>query len=303
MLFLGTTFFSGRNTIDPSPTTAKNVTKFSISNGTYSQVYISQNPDFSINKINDGWDYDTVLKADYSSGRLDAGNSGFSLLSTDYVIVKCRKVGTFDWTIIYVKEINNIEDFKVNINDYFRQSNIDYEYMIVSVCNGIENSYITQTVKSVFNGLYLCDKDNLYGTTFNIDNIDTETVNLSSVLELANNKYPSISSNSLANYETGNASGVFIQFNEDDKEIDSTASIQYSKSIKNWLNNKKPKILKSYDGRIWLIGVSGNITESVVNTDSDIKKLSFNWTEIGDVESMETLYNLGLSTVGREWWY
>lgn len=303
MLFLGTTFFSGRNTIDPSSTMAKDINKVSISNGTFSQIYISKNPDISIEKTNDGWDYDTVLKTDYSSGRLDAGNSGFSLLSTDYVVVKCRKIGTFNWTVIYTKEINDVEDFKINIKDYFRQSNSDYEYMIVSVCNGIENSYVTEMVKSIFNGMYVCDKDNLFGTIFNIDSINTETVNLSSVLELANNKYPSISSNSSANYETGNASGVFMQLNEDNEEIDSIASAQYLKSIKNWLNNKKPKILKFYDGRIWLISVSGNIAESAVDTDNDIRKLSFNWIEIGNVESMETLYNFGLSTVGREWWY
>ena len=71
--------------------------------------------------------------------------------------------------------------------------------------------------------------------------------------------------------------------------------------MKNWLSNKKPKILKFYDGRIWLISVTGGITDAG-DSINDLRKISFDWVEIGKPNS-ETLYNCALSDVGREWWY
>lgn len=302
MLFLGTTFFSGKNTLDPSPTLAKNIVQIEIKNGVFKQLFATKNPYTVVEEGYDDWDYDTILNADYSTGKLDAGNSGFSLSNTDYIAVKCRRIGDFDWITIYTKKINVIEDFDISLNDYYRSSNTDYEYMVVSVCNGIENNYVTESIHSEFNGMYICDKDNIYGTLFNLDYADTDTVSNESTLELSNNRYPSIVSNSVSNYETGNISGVFVKFNQDTDEIDINGSIQQRKIIRSWLNNKKPKILKFHDGRTWLISVSGNIHESGDN-DNLLRRISFDWVEIGNSESMETLYNTGLSDIGKEWWY
>ena len=41
--------------------------------------------------------------------------------------------------------------------------------MVVSVANGTENTYVTSTIRSEFDGLFVCDKDNIYGTLYNLD--------------------------------------------------------------------------------------------------------------------------------------
>ena len=302
MFFLGTTFFSGRHTLDPTPTSAKNIKNIAINNGTFEQIFVSKNPDLEVEAGYDDWNFDTVLNADYKNGKFDAGNSGFSLSNTEYVVIKCREVGTYDWTTIYTKKINKIADFKININDYFRPSKKDIEYMVVSVANGIENTYVTSTIHSEFDGLYVCDKDNIYGTLYNLDYMDTTRSVVSSEVELKNNSYPMIVSNNTLNYDKGTASGAFIRFNQESMDVDLADGMQYREDVKNWLNNKCPKILKFHDGRIWLIGITGEISDSG-DDHNDIRKLSFEWTEIGNVKDIETLYNCGLSDVGKEWWY
>ena len=85
-------------------------------------------------------------------------------------------------------------------------------------------------------------------------------------------------------------------------DVDLADGMQYREDVKTWLNNKCPKILKFHDGRIWLIGITGEISDNG-DDHNDIRKLSFEWTEIGNVKDIETLYNCGLSDVGKEWWY
>lgn len=301
MLFLGTTFFGARYTVDPSPTMAKDIKNIYIENGTFDQLFISKNPDLEVENGYDSWDYDTVLNATFDDGTVDAGNSGFSLRNTDHVVVKCREVGTLKWIPIYSKKINEVSDFKINFKDYFRPSNVDVEYMVVSVCNGIENTYVTKTIRSEFEGLFICDKDTIYGTLYNLDALDPTRNMTASTLGLLNSQYASVVSNGKSNYDSGTASGDFIRFDQENNEIDIPGGIQYRADLKNWLTDKKPKILKFHDGRIWLISVTGNITDT---TDSinDLRKVSFDWVEIGKPNA-ETLYNCGLSDVGREWWY
>lgn len=300
MLFLGTTFFGAKYTIDPSPLLAKDLFDITLRDGVYDQLFISKNPDIELEEGYDTWDRNSSLKADFNNS-LEAGNSLFSLSNTDYIIIKCREVGTFDWTPIYLKQIKKVNDFKINFNDYYRASNKSYEYSVTSVCNGIENSYISSEVRSEFDGLFICDKDNIYGTLYNLDTIDTTRNMETSTLNLLNSSYANIVSNSKINYDSGTASGVFIKFDQEHNTIDIPAGIEYRGNLKNWLNNKNPKILKFHDGRIWLIGITGNLTDSADNV-NNIRKISFDWVEIGKIDS-ETLYNSNLSDIGKEWWY
>ena len=58
MFFLGTTFFSGRHTLDPTPTSAKNIKNIAINNGTFEQIFVSKNPDLGVEAGYDDWNFD-----------------------------------------------------------------------------------------------------------------------------------------------------------------------------------------------------------------------------------------------------
>lgn len=302
MFFIGTTFFSGRNTLDPAPAQTTKIKQMSIQNGIYDQVFVSKNPDLSVESGYDPWDFDTILNADYSDGTPDAGNCGFSLHNTDYVIIKKRKKGTMDWMTIFAREIHTVEDFYIHIKDFFNPNGAELDYMLVSVCNGIENSYVLKDVTSCFEGMCICDRDNIYGTIYDLDYMDTTVNNSSQVIELLNSRYPAVVSNSPTHYESSTAVGSFIRFDQETQRVEVNAGIDYRDNVKQWLNNRKPKVLKFYDGRIWLIRISGPVSDAG-RDHNDLRQLSFEWVEIGNVNDMKSMYECGLSDIDRKWWY
>lgn len=299
MIFLGTTFCSGRYSLLPPAVSSGIITAIQISDGVYNHLFLSSNPDSSVNNFNDEWNYDTKMNASFDEN-LDAGNSGFSVKTTDNVVLRRRKLGTLKWTVIYAKEINTVEDFDIHFVDKYASARTNYEYSVSSFVNGIENSYTIKNIYSDFNGYYITDKDCLYGTIYDIDGCDTSRNITQQTLELLNSKYMSVVSNSSLNCDSGSVSGTFMKINCN-KEVDLEGSLQYRDDFKDRLANHKPLILKVHDGRIWMIRVTGTPTDSM-GGHYDIRKINFEWVEIGDVDDMKTMYNYGFSDVDSRWW-
>lgn len=300
MLFLGTTFCGGRNTLNAPPITVQDILAIQIFDGTYNQLYVSADPDLDVSCFDAEWNYNTRLNATFD-GSLEAGNSSFTLRTTDTIVIRRREVGTFDWMTIYVKEIKTAGDLKFTIRDTYARAGVEYEYSISSYINNVENSTVVKNVYSDFDGYYVTDKDCLYGTIYDMDGCDTSRNIAAQTLEMLNSKYMSVVSNSALNYDSGNITGTFLKVKENTAEPDLNASLQYRNDFKNRLANRKPLILKIDDGRIWIIRVIGNISDAR-GEHSDIRKISFEWVEIGDVNDMKTLYQMGLSDVGSRWW-
>lgn len=299
MIFLGETFCSGRHSLYPPALRLANITAIQIFDGTYSRIYLSTNTSLTINNIG-GWDEFTQMNADYSKG-IDAGNSGFNLTNTDTIAIRRRELGTYDWTTIFVKDIHTVKDFSIHIEDTYARAGVEYEYCISSLLNGVENSYVIQNVYSDFQGFYITDKDCLYGTIYDIDGCNTSRNITAQTLELLNSKYMSVVSNSALNCDSGSITATFLKMNSDQTEPDLQASLKYRNDFKNRLANKKPLILKIDDGRIWMIRVSSSPNDSK-NGHRDIRQITFEWVEIGDVNDMKTLYINGFSDVDSRWW-
>lgn len=299
-MFLGTTFFSGKHTLLSPATNITNVKKLSVSDGIYDHLFFSSNPNKSVDNIDDEWTYDTKLNADFESD-LEGGNTSFSTRNTDLMIVKTREVGTLEWKTIYTIPIVKDEDFNFTINYPYSKNFSNNEYMLLSTINGVENSYVITECSTLFDGFFIVDKDNIYGTMYNIDITDTTQNINNSVIELLNNIYPTVFTNSNANYTTGSTSGCFIKLDAQNSYVDIRGGINYRKDVMNWLCNGKAKILKLEDGRIYLIKVTGKPTDSNVGH-RDLRKISFEWAEIGDVDSCKDLYFNNLSDVETQWW-
>lgn len=299
MIFLGTTFCSGRYSLfSPSSDIAK-ITAVQIFDGTYNQILLSSDTTLTVNNFNDEWTYDTKMNADFNNG-FDAGNVGFNVKTTDYLVIRRRETGTLKWIPIYAKEIKEASDFDVTIKDTYARAGVDYEYCLSSFCNGIENSYVIQNVFSDFEGFYITDKDCLYGTIYDIDGCDTSRNIATQTLQLLNSKYMTIVSNSSLNCDSGSISGTFLKIN-DDCSPNLPSSLQYRNAFKNRLANKKPLILKIDDGRIWMVRISASPNDTM-GGHRDIRQISFEWVEIGDVNDMKTLYMNGFSDVDSRWW-
>ena len=122
------------------------------------------------------------------------------------------------------------------------------------------------------------------------------------VLQLLNSKYVSVVSNSDANYESGSITGSFIQIDDTSEEVKPYEGLHYRTQLKERLVNKKPLILKICDGRIWMIRVTGAPTDSL-NGHRDLRTITFEWVEVGDINDMKALYENGLSDVDARWWF
>ncbi len=299
MVFLGTTFCSGLNSLSSPPIKSSSIFSVQISDGVYNHLFLSLNENLTYDNIGT-WDYDTKINAPFDTD-LEGGSSAFTLSTTDTVVIRRREFGTSKWTVIYVKEIHTIDDFKIHYIDKNARAGVEYTYSMSSFINGIENSYIIQNVYSDFDGYYITDKDSLYGTIYDLDGCDTSREMTAQTLELLNSKYMDVISNSELNCDSGSITGTFFKLDDDCHKINLNSSLQYRNEFKNKLANHKPLILKIHDGRIWIIKVKGEINDGKKGH-PDLRQISFSWVEIGDINDMKTLYHLGLSDVGSRWW-
>lgn len=299
MIFLGTVFCSDGKSLFPPAITNKPLIALQIFDGIYNQIFLSTDTNVTVANLDNKWNYDTKMNATFNNN-LEAGNSGFSLHNTDHVVIRRREKGTLNWTVIYVKEIKTVDDFKIHLIDKYARSGVEYEYSVSSFINGMENSYVIENIYSEFDGYYITDKDCLYGTIYNIDGCDTTRNVSNQVVQMLNSKYMKVVSNSDINSDTGSITGAFIKIDESG-ESNNIEGIDYRNVVKDRLANKKPLILKIHDGRIWMIRVSGNISD-IMDGHKDLRNITFEWCEIGDVNDMRTLYMNGFSDVDSRWW-
>lgn len=264
--------------------------------GIYNQIFLSTNISAL---IDDGWTTGTLMNAEFADTP-DAGNSFFSLNNTDHIVIRRREAGTADWIVIHVQEVKSKDDFRIRLKDTYARAGVEYEYSVSSYLNGVENNYLIQNVYSDFDGYYITDKDCIYGTIYDLDGCDTSRNIAAQTLQLLNSKYMNVVSNSQLNCDSGSITGTFIRTDENDS-FNAATSIQYRNDFKNRLANQKPLILKICDGRIWMIRVTGTPADSI-GGHPDIRQINFEWVEIGDVNDMEALYNMGFSDVDSRWW-
>lgn len=300
MIFLGNAFHGGANASYPPAVDLAKITEIRLFDGTYNHLVLTSDAGMEVSDISDEWDYNTKINAPFDKN-FDAGNTGFSLRNTDYVVIKRREVGSTGWVIIYAKEIHTVADFDISFTDKYARSQTEYQYCVSSYTNGIENSFILDNVYSEFDGYYIADKDCLFGTIYDVDGCDTSKNMANQIIRLLNSRYVSVVSNSDINYESGSVTGSFIQMDEKTGEVRPSDGLRYRSNLKDRLVSKKPLILKIHDGRIWMIKVTGSPTDSQ-NGHRDLRSINFEWTEVGDINDMKSLYENGLSDVDAKWW-
>lgn len=300
MIFLGYSFFGDESTIFPTATAINNITYVELANGIYDDLFISKNPDNADENINEDWDFDTILHATFND-ITDAGNVGWNLQNTTSLLVKKRESGDTKWTTIEEHPISTLEDFNFSGVDYYSKAKTNYQYAIVPTLGNVEGNYNITDVLSDFYGIFLAEKDIIYGTELSDDMLDTTRNVPSTILSLPNQKYAVYCSNSIANYDTGSASGSFAYLDKETCQYDFEHINNQTSKIMEMLTNRKPKLLKSYDGREWLIMVTGNPTDTG-DTYIFNRVISFEWAEIGDYKSEKDLYYANLSDVPSQWW-
>lgn len=294
---LGYAFAGGQYTLDPTPVSENNANTIKIENAVFDEFYGNSTALEYSETIPIVWDFDTLFHA-YFNNNLLAGNISFAVSEINKLRLKRRVKGSSNWVTIYEQTVNTADDLAVEYYDITARANTTYEYTIVPVFDQVEGSLYTNEITTDFQGLFIVDRDNVFATE--LDVVISEKRNKPrSVITTINRKYPYVISNGSNNYDSGNVSAQWLEYNSNDDSWDIEQARNYVHTLKDFLNNGSPKLIKYQDGRMWLIEVS---SPEIIDTEDDAHlqvHTSFDWVEIGDCDKGSDLYINGL--INTDW--
>lgn len=294
--FVGYNFFADVNALDSAPSSVDNITSTQLSNAIFDHFNVTKNTNtlFSTD-IPANWDYDTILDASFD-GVLNAGNVDFLVDQINAIKIKRRARGTFNWLTLKTIPVNKIEDLIFVFNDFLNGYGITYEYALVPVLNDIEGNYIINSVFSQFNGVFVGDAEQTFKFLYDVEYGSNARNQQVGTFQPLGKQYPIIVANGLLSYESGSVSATILN---DDYEntgiIDPDAIVQKKTIIKDYLTNKKAKLLKDFNGNVWLCMVTGNVQVTYrTGSAMSIPQIQFNWVQIGDANTQNDLYINGV---------
>ena len=292
--FVGYNFLSDLNSVDPYPTNAGIFNQVEIYRAIYDHIDISNDTAITSNIPPTQWDFGTILDCNFD-GNISGGTIKDFSSGITQVRVKKRKVGEFDWQIIKTYDISSSEDLSFVFNDYLTATNTEYEYAYVPVFGSVEGQYAISTVMSQFDGVFICDANTIFKFNMGVEYGSTDIVQQVGAFTVLGRKYPIVMSNGLANYQTGQLSGLVLPEDyEDTRTIDRIAITQRRNKLMEFLTNKKPKIIKDRNQNQWLVIIQSPSTSYLNNYGQGIVSASKQWIEIGDAESNKDLAKAGL---------
>ena len=302
MVFLGTTFIGGQFTGLPTPTNSENLTYTTLHGGKYSDLFGTQ--DTSLEQsltIPDSWNWDTVMRADFSQETTVAGNVDWLAETVSAVVVKRRVQGEFKWYTIASYPIETEEDFIFIGIDKFNQSNVTYEYALVPYDNDNNPGvYGVMTVESKFDDIFVIGNEKTYKTFHSTGNLDT-TRNIPGNYNVPlNARYPVFFHSGLMNYDSGSMDGKFYDLDEACQIVEDKGYF-FKRGLMDFLTDGNPKVLKHSDGRIWLMQVIPSPTDSGDET-YKFRNIVFNWIQVGEHDSNEDMYWANLNDVEEIYW-
>ena len=288
--FIGYDFFGGPNVLRSAPSEVKNITSAKLTNAIYDHFNITKDIHEYGNIIKPNWSYDTILNADFN-GNINAGGLKYTLEQISEIRIKRRVKGTFDWTELKRYQINTIEDINIVYKDFLNKYGVEYEYAIVPVIEGAEGEYIIGNILSKFSGVFIGDSEQAFRMMYDVNysnNVRNQQIGVFSPL---GRKYPIVIGNGILNYDSGSVSAMLLNDEFDTTgEIDRDKLIKKKEEFKNYLSDKKPKILKDWNGNFWLVMITGNISIGYKEgSGMSVPQVQFDWTEIDDADDLNTL--------------
>lgn len=290
MFFVGHTFMGGNHSVDASPSYISAIKKITLTNGIFNDLYITKKSDYVFTS-NLQWDFDTILHATYD-GHINAGNITLSVNQISSFKIKRRKSKDYNWEFLFEIPVSSVENFSFERFDKYIASHVPYEYTIIPVNNNIEGEYNINSITPEFDGMFIVDKDNTFSTFLNTK-VTVQRNQTSTTVNTLDSEYPFVFKNSKNNYDSGSASGVFIDYDYVTNEYKVKEGYELRVKLNDWMLNGNPKILKMDDGRTWLINVVDNISEEQDGW-TDKVTTNFSWVATGNANSALDLYTNGL---------
>lgn len=213
------------------------------------------------------------------------------------------------WLTLYSQPISQASDMDFTFIDFLNQYGKTYKYALVPLLTQtqsgveveVEGGYtVSDEVQSVFDGVFIADSTGSQKCKANVGygNVDMNQV-VGSITPIGA-KYPIIITNSHNQYHNGSISGTIVPddyyFNGNLSRID---MVNKRNELEQFLTNKRVKVIKDWNGNIWLVMIAGNVSCTFNNNyGMGIVSFSTNWTEVGDPTNQQDLQATGLINVG-----
>ena len=260
----GYDFCSDKNALTEPPVQATRYDEVTLSNGIFDHWNVSEDVSKPYSsEIPTIWDLLTVMSANFN-GNINAGNIDYSLSEINGFKIKRRKTTEFDWVTLKYIPIKDLDDLSFVFNDNLAASGYDYEYAFVPVIGDIEGDYISNTIGSKFEGVFICDQDTIYKFFAGVRYGTNQKVQKIGVFEPYGRKYPVIVSNGLVSYETGSLSGTVLPSDYmKTNKMDRLKITKEKKALFEFLVNKKAKILKDLTNMVTYLQVAPMATWAI----------------------------------------
>jgi hypothetical protein len=227
------------------------------------------------------------------------------------LLVKRRDVADVSgkWLTLYSTPITQADDMDFTFIDFLNQYGKTYQYALVPVLEQdqsgvivqIEGGYtVSDNVDSIFDGVYIADQTNVERVKAGVGygNIDMNQ-GVGSITPIGS-KYPVVITNSQNQYHNGSIRGTIVPndfySNGNLSRID---MVNKRDELEQFLTNKRAKIIKDWNGKMWLVMIMSNVACSFDdNYGMGMVSFSADWLEVGDPTNQQDLYNAGLINVG-----
>lgn len=262
-------------------------------------------------------DTPTLGEATVVNNACDGYISVISNLSEEYdesitnILVKRQDVADVSgaWLTLYSQPITQASDMDFTFIDFTNQYGKTYKYALVPLLTQtqsgveveVEGGYtVSDEVQSIFDGVFIADQTGSQKCKANVGygNVDMNQV-VGSITPIGA-KYPIVITNSQNQYHNGSISGTIVPddyyFNGNLSRID---MVNKRSELEKFLTNKRAKIIKDWNGNIWLVMIMDNVSCTFNNNyGMGIVNFSTSWVEVGDPTNQQDLQATGLINVG-----
>ena len=262
-------------------------------------------------------DTPTLGEATIVNNACDGYINVISNLSEEYdesitnILVKRQDVADVSgtWLTLYSQPITQESDMDFTFIDFTNQYGKTYKYALVPLLiqqqSGVEveveGGYtVSDEVQSIFDGVFIADSTGSQKCKANVGygNVDMNQV-VGSITPIGA-KYPIVITNSQNQYHNGSISGTIVPddyyFNGNLSRID---MVNKRDELEQFLTNKRAKIIKDWNGKIWLVMIMDNVSCTFNNNyGMGIVNFSTSWVEVGDPTNQQDLQATGLINIG-----
>ena len=301
MYFMNYNFMSDKNIIDPAPSYIPYANGIQITNAIFDHLNVTNDGTQIYNTdIPDEWDNSTIMDTNFE-GNINAGNFDYSTRDLAGIKIKRRIKGTFAWLTLYDIALVNPNDLSFTKYDLLNQHSVTYEYAFVPYLeDGTECAYIIKDIESKLDGVYLCSPTAIARFYGGLSYGAGSVANKTGVFEPIGSKYPIVVANANTQYYSGSLQATAMSYNQlMNDEFNRIEISSYTKILTDFITDKNTKVLKDWNGNLWLIAAIDNPQISYDNNVGMGKAdVSFNFVEIGNATDQQTLEEHGFVNIG-----